>query len=76
LPAPLGAATQKRLPGVSIVAGPLFDVLHLKFEFSAKCLSQHQNRLVSRQTPHTTPHREPVQHHGAAIVMANATDEV
>jgi len=29
LPAPLGAATQKRLPGVSIVAGPLFDVLHL-----------------------------------------------
>jgi hypothetical protein len=35
----------------------LLQVLHLNFEFAAKCLSQHQNVLVSRQKPHTAPRR-------------------
>jgi hypothetical protein len=35
------------------------QVLHLNFEFAAKCLSQHQNVFVSRQKPHTAPHRYP-----------------
>lgn len=60
----------KRPPETSL------DVLHLNFEFAAKCLSQRQNVLVLRQKPHTAPHRLPGKREGATVIVTNATNEV